>query len=144
MRVQSFHHERTGTFGTCPLPHHLHKDVQLAMVVHLYGPLLNPNHLIPFCSPSHTFRSKLASVEHTLHRWLTHDLVLSPFTLTLTWLTNAPPLAAHGLILLTSSRPRNVHLVLFLLPLLCLPLVSGSPPTHGKHHLTTRAHRTPY
>ena len=74
-------------------------------------------------------RHRLATFEHSLRRWLKRGLLLSLLTSIYTSLTHAPPLVAHGLILVASSRQRNAHLVLFLLPLLCLPLVAVAPPT---------------
>jgi hypothetical protein len=44
------------------------------------------------------------------------------------WLTNAPPLVAHGLLLYTVSPHHNRHYILILLPLLCLPYVAAAPP----------------
>jgi hypothetical protein len=43
-RVQSFHHRKDGTHRTFPLPHHLHEDVHLGMVIHPRRGWLHPRH----------------------------------------------------------------------------------------------------
>ena len=73
-------------------------------------------------------RRRLAPFAHTLHQLLLRGLVISAFTSSFTWLTSAPPIATHVLLLLALNPPHNRAHILLILPLLCLPLVAAAPP----------------
>ena len=73
-------------------------------------------------------RHRTATFARTLHQLLLRGIVISAFTSAFTWLTNAPPIAVHALLLLGLNPPRNRAYVLFTLPFLCLPLAAASPP----------------
>ena len=71
---------------------------------------------------------RLAPIAHTLHRWLIRGLVISAFTSTITWLTGAPPIATHVLLLFALNPPHHRAHILLIVPHLCLPLVAAAPP----------------
>ena len=74
-------------------------------------------------------RRRLAPFAHTLHQLLLRGLVISAFTSSLTWLTNAPPTATHVLLLLAPQPPPqpSPHPIPPAPPL--PPNGSGSPPS---------------
>ena len=73
-------------------------------------------------------RRRMAPFAHTLHQLILRGLLIFAFTSLVTWLTNAPPIATHVLLLLTLNPSHNRTHILLILPLLCLPLVAAAPP----------------
>ena len=73
-------------------------------------------------------RRRLSLVERRLREWIFRGLSISVITYMITWLTNMPPAAPHGLILLLTAPPRKRYTALFIISLLCLPAAAAAPP----------------